>query len=93
MTPESLKFFVKIIREHFRLKAENTSLKAILDAAVRLGKPIVDWPNLLKQAQATDNYRSISQQHSQLLDAIEQSLDETELVQLLENVSKIGFLT
>lgn len=92
MKPEQTHEFVKLIREHFRLRADINTLAAILETAVRLNRPPFGWLEALKLARTKHEYRNISEQFEPQLAEVERSLEEAELDRLLDSIPPTQFL-
>jgi hypothetical protein len=91
MKPKQIREIARLIREHFLLQADIRALGAILDAAVNLNQPPFGWLEALRLARLQPDYRNISEQLAPQLAELEQSLEASELVRLLENIPPIQF--
>ena len=92
MEPKQTRQFIKLIREHFRLRAEVITLAAILETAVRLNQPSLGWLKALKLARTEQEYQNTSEQFEPLLAELEQSAEATELDSLLDSIPPTQFL-
>ena len=92
MEPKVIREFIKLVREHFHLQAEVKTLAAILETAVYVHQPPIDWLEALKLARETEAYRNISEQYAPLLAQLEQSADANELDRLIGTIPPTDFL-
>jgi hypothetical protein len=92
MQPKVIREFTKLVREHLRLQAEVKTLAAILDTAVYVHQPPIDWLEALKLARETEAYRNISEQYDSLLVQLEKSADLNQLDRLISTIPPTEFL-
>jgi hypothetical protein len=92
MKPEQVQEFIKLLREHFRLRADVKASAAILETAVRFNQTPFGWLEALKVTREEPAYRSISEQFAPQLAELEQSLEASELVRFLESIPPTQFL-
>ena len=84
--------FTKVIREHFKLRAEVVTLAAMLEIAEQLNQPPIGWLKALKLARTKQEYRNISEQFEPQLAELERSAGATELDRLLNSIPPAEFL-
>ena len=92
MEPKVSREFIKLIQEHFRLQAEVKTLVAILETAVYVHEPPIDWLEALKLARETEAYRNISEQCAPLLVQLEKTINLNELDRLIGAIPPTEFL-
>ena len=92
MKPESLKVFTDLVKEHFRLRAEITALKAILVACEQTNEAPVDWQKTLEVARAQAGYQNILQECDPLFAQLQDAADLNDLSRLIESIPPTNFV-
>jgi hypothetical protein len=88
MTPEQMRAFAKLMRQHFRLLADCQAFCSILDSYATLKMVPENWESRFEQFRKTRAYLDSAECHESEIRAIEEGAGETELIALLQKMPK-----